>query len=186
MNRHASRREILSPLAREPPGSSPWFRHPLCGADTVNGPEAYVGSVAVTLSAVLFAPWRRVFVEEILVVDDEWELAEVMIYLLQSEGYRAQYAPHGEIALQLLSKSPAQLVLTDYMMPVMNVCELLQTILSRKDLAGTPVIMVSALPEDLARNRCKLVKAFLRKPFTADQLLRLVRSTLGPPQRDSA
>lgn len=121
--------------------------------------------------------------EEILVVDDEWELAEVMIYFLQSEGYGAQYAPDGATALRLLSESPARLVLTDYMMPLMNGCELIQAMLSKEELAGTPVIMASALVEDVVRDHCKPVKAFLRKPFTADQLLRSVRSTLGPPQQ---
>jgi len=118
-------------------------------------------------------------VEDILVVDDERDLAELTIYLLQSEGYGTRYAPHGEIAVQLLTESPAQLVLTDFMMPVMNGCELLEAMLRREDLAGTPVIMMSSLSEDVARAKCKLLKAFLRKPFTADQLLRLVRSTLG-------
>ena len=123
----------------------------------------------------LFGPWRRIAIEEILVVDDEWDLAEVVIYLLQGEGYAALYAPNGEAALQLLSKRPVDLVLTDYMMPVMNGCELLRNMQSREDLAGIPVVVLSALPEAVVRSHCDPVKEFLRKPFTADQLVQLVR-----------
>ena len=112
--------------------------------------------------------------EEILVVDDEWDLAEVVIYLLQGEGYAALYAPNGEAALQLLSKRPVDLV-CDYMMPVMNGCELLRNMQSREDLAGIPVVVLSALPEDVVRSHCEPVKEFLGKPFRADQLVQLVR-----------
>ena len=115
--------------------------------------------------------------EEILVVDDEWDLAEVLIYLLQGEGYGTQYAPNGEAALRLLSERRIALVLTDYMMPVMNGCELLQQMRRRKHLAEIPVIVVSALPEEVVREKCAPVKGFLRKPFTASRLMQVVEAS---------
>jgi CheY-like chemotaxis protein len=123
-------------------------------------------------------------VDEILVVDDEWDIAEVVIYLLQSEGYRVRYALNGVTALQMLSERPAELVLTDYMMPLMNGCELLREIRSREDLAHTSVIMMSALPQEVLGGKCDHAMAFLRKPFNEQQLLRAVRRELASRSRN--
>jgi len=127
----------------------------------------------------VFASWRRVPVQQILVVDDEWELAEVLIYLLHGEGYCMQYASNGEAALQLLSERRIALVLTDYMMPVMNGCELLQHMMRTKNLAAIPVIVTSALPEEVVRDKCAPVQSFLQKPFTASRLVQVVEDAFS-------
>jgi DNA-binding response OmpR family regulator len=123
-------------------------------------------------------------VDEILVVDDEWDIAEVVIYLLQSEGYRVRYALNGVTALQMLSERPADLVLTDYMMPLMNGSELVREIRSREELSHTSVILMSALPEDVVEGRVDFAATFLRKPFNEQQLLRAVRRELAARSRN--
>jgi two-component system, OmpR family, response regulator VicR len=122
-------------------------------------------------------------VNEILVVDDEQEVAELMIYLLQSEGYGARHAPDGEVAVQVLQQNPAALILTDYMMPVMDGLQLLQALKAKEETAAIPVVMLSALPEEVVREKGEPVRAFLRKPFRATELLTSVRQILGPPRR---
>ena len=118
--------------------------------------------------------------KEILVVDDEWAEAAILTSLLVTEGYRVQHAFNGLSALKLLSESVVDLVLTDYMMPQMNGCELLRKMRADKETATTPVLMISALPEVIVRMKCGPVSAFLRKPFPPRLLLTLVRDLLLP------
>lgn len=117
---------------------------------------------------------------QILVVDDEPSIGELIVFALSTEGYGAHYALNGEAALRRLSVSPAALVLTDYMMPIMNGCELATAMRARKALATTPILMVSALAEVMVRETCP-VDGYIRKPFGIRQLLDAVRNLLGNP-----
>ena len=67
------------------------------------------------------------------------------------------------------------------MMPVMDGFQLLRELRGREEMARVPVLMVSALPEEVVLSRGEKVDAFLRKPFRAAQLLDSVRALLGPP-----
>ena len=119
--------------------------------------------------------------KRILVVEDDWELSTVLLHLLEDEGYRGRYAANGKIALIKLAELPADLVLTDYMMPVMDGCELAQRIRAKKDLAATPVVMMSALPESFVQSRCGMhLNAILQKPFHYVELLDRLEKLLAP------
>ena len=117
--------------------------------------------------------------KEILVVDDEWDEVEILTGLLLSEGHRVQHAFDGHEALQVLAQSAVDLVVTDYMMPRMNGCELLMTMLAGETTAKVPVLMISALPEGIVRTKCAPVQAFLQKPFSPQQMLGQVRGLLA-------
>jgi CheY-like chemotaxis protein len=116
----------------------------------------------------------------LLVVDDEAELAEALIFVLQAEGYVTRYASNGLDALALLSTTSVDLVLTDYMMPVMDGFELLRTMRATHGMDSTPVLVLSGLPELIVRTKCGSKVPFLRKPYTASQLLERVRELLAP------
>lgn len=117
--------------------------------------------------------------KQILVVDDEWEEVEILTFLLLAEGHRVKNAANGLKALLELSSSAVDLVLTDFMMPVMDGCELLRMMRTNPEMALTPVLMISALPEAVVRMKCEPVGAFLHKPFSPEQLLRQVRDLLA-------
>ena len=118
--------------------------------------------------------------QQVLVVDDDSNVAEAMIYLLESHGYATKYASNGKVALEKLMQEPMALVLTDYMMPVMDGYELFQTLRATRKTAGVPVVMLSGLQEHVVREKCWPVEVFLRKPVRAEQLLATVGRILGP------
>jgi two-component system, OmpR family, response regulator VicR len=119
--------------------------------------------------------------KQILVVDDEWDIAELLIYLLAREGYGVEHAQNGEIAFKMLTERPWDLVLTDLMMPVLDGSDLLRRIRARPGLAAIPVMMLSSLPEYLVREKCERVDAVLRKPFQVGELLGLVSQLVATP-----
>ena len=60
----------------------------------------------------------------ILIVDDEFGLAEMLREMLRESGFEVTLAINGRLALEILGEERVDLVLTDMMMPVMDGAEL--------------------------------------------------------------
>lgn len=101
----------------------------------------------------------------VLVVDDEFGVAEVLEAMLEDEGYRVVTAINGRQGLTRLAESAPVAVMLDYMMPIMNGADMLAAMRSDPAFADTPVIMMSSLDEATIREACKGYTMFLRKPF---------------------
>src|SRR4051812_40362155 len=85
----------------------------------------------------------------VLIVDDEFGLADVTADLLTEEGYDVAIAINGKIGLESLAARRADLVLTDLMMPVMDGPEMILRMRADPKLAEIPVILMTALPEGI-------------------------------------
>jgi CheY-like chemotaxis protein len=106
---------------------------------------------------------------EILLIEDDADLADAIVEVLQNEGYRICYAGDGKEALALLSQNrPPDLILLDLMMPNMNGWEFRAAQLRDPAIAKIPVIVLSATGE---RARPIDAAMVLRKPVTLEVLL---------------
>lgn len=121
--------------------------------------------------------------QTVLVVDDEFGVAEVLQSILEDEGYRVVTAINGKQALTRLAEHTPDVILLDYMMPIMDGTQTLAAI--RKDAAfkTIPVIMMSSLEEAAVRETCTDYDTFLRKPFRAMVVVRLVAQLLAQSPR---
>ena len=115
----------------------------------------------------------------ILVVDDELGSAEVLSLILEEEGYRAFCAVNGQLALVQARDAVPDLVIVDYMMPLMNGAEFARALRADPQFRDTRIILNSGLPESAIRDQFDRYDAFLRKPFRIESLLELVRQLLG-------
>ena len=115
----------------------------------------------------------------ILVVDDELGSAEVLSLILEEEGYRAFCAVNGRLALIQAHDVVPDLVIVDYMMPLMNGAEFTRALRAEPQFAHTRVILNSGLPEAAIRGEFDGYDAFLRKPFKVETLLALVEQFVG-------
>jgi CheY-like chemotaxis protein len=116
--------------------------------------------------------------QTVLVVEDEWAIADWLDALLGDQGYRVLLANNGQRALELLREYKPDLVLTDFMMPIMDGPALIQA-MAGDGAAGVPVIVMSSLPEAAVVERCTGYQAFLRKPFRETELLGTIHRVLG-------
>lgn len=116
--------------------------------------------------------------QTVLIVDDEFGVAEVLQSILEDEGYRVFTAINGKQALTRLAELMPDLILLDYMMPIMDGAQTLLAIRKDKDFANTPVIMMSSLEEAAVRETSTDYNSFLRKPFRAMQVIRAVARLL--------
>jgi len=116
--------------------------------------------------------------QSILIVDDEFGLAEMLRDMLRESGFEVTLAINGRLALDILRERNVDLVLTDMMMPVMDGAELAAAIRSDDRHRRTTIIMMTSLPTALPRP-AGLFDAVLRKPFTPDLLLRTMERCLA-------
>lgn len=113
----------------------------------------------------------------ILIVDDEYLIAEILGYALEDEGFQVRKASNGIKALAALKDAPVQLIITDYMMPLLNGEELARAL--RKDPAWRmlPIILMSGAQAN--QGYPDLFAAVFDKPFDMDRMIATVRDLLG-------
>lgn len=120
----------------------------------------------------------------ILVVDDDDQFRRMVQRTLERAGYQVEPAANGREALQRFAASPADLVLTDLVMPEK---EGLETIMELRRLWKTPRIIAMSgggrcSPDEyLDAARVLGVAATLEKPFATRDLLAAVRAVLLCP-----
>lgn len=118
--------------------------------------------------------------KKILIVEDEEDLRDIMIYNFEREGYEVKGVESGEDGLAQAKKILPDIVLLDLMLPKMSgldVCRLLKEETSTKKI---PIIMVSAKGEE-ADIVCGLeigADDYIAKPYSPRVLLARVRAVL--------
>jgi CheY-like chemotaxis protein len=117
----------------------------------------------------------------VLVADDEFDLARTLRAILEGEGYRVETCGNGRQVLECLQGPKADLVLLDVMMPGVSGLEVLRAIKGAPDLAGIPVVLMSAVPPKVSREDYRW-DVFLRKPFTIEALVGAVEGLIGKPE----
>lgn len=115
----------------------------------------------------------------VLVVDDEFGIADVLVSALEDEGYRVFSAANGRQGLDRLAEIRPDLAVIDFMMPLMDGPALGRIMRGDQVLAEVSIIMMSAVPEATLRERFDGYDAFLRKPFHIADFLSLVADVLG-------
>ena len=116
----------------------------------------------------------------VLLVEDEPRIAEVQMAYLQQAGMRVHHLTHGDAALEFIKTSPPDVIVLDLMLPGMDgtsVCRALRQIPRH---AATPVIMVTAMVDEIDRLLGFEVGAddYLCKPFSPRELVARVKALL--------
>lgn len=115
---------------------------------------------------------------DILVIDDEAVVAQAMLKICSAEGMSVDMAKHGTAGLRMLEKCSYRLIICDIMMANVDGFQFLAEVARRNIL--TPVIMVTGYStvENSVRSLSFGAIDFFPKPFTADELLSVVRRGL--------
>jgi len=86
--------------------------------------------------------------KSILVVEDERDLAELLRYNLEREGYVCRCAADGRSAVSEAGRSPPDLILLDRMLPELSGDEVIAQLKRESRTAGIPIIMLTAKAEE--------------------------------------
>ena len=87
----------------------------------------------------------------ILVVDDELANAEVMSLILEEEGYRVFCASNGRHGLERVAEVRPDLVVLDFMMPIMNGADMAKALRASPQTRHIRILMNSSLTEQAVR-----------------------------------
>jgi CheY-like chemotaxis protein len=122
----------------------------------------------------------------VLVVEDEFAIAALLEMVLTDEGHHVLTAANGRQGLERLAEGPRpDLVITDYMMPVLDGAGLLRAMREDEAQRDIPCIVMSSMPEANVRERTDGYAAFLRKPFDLAAVVQLVATILKTPRPKS-
>ena len=137
--------------------------------------------------AATFLAIRSANLPHILIVEDEVDLQQLLLTNLEYEGYSVASAGDGVPALLAHQARPADLIVLDLMLPVMDGFKVLQHL--RTNLDFVPVLMLTARGAEADRVRGLGLGAddYLVKPFSilelAARIKAILRRTLGPERK---
>jgi len=117
---------------------------------------------------------------KILVVDDDESINELIKVNLELAGYEVISAGDGTGGYALACQEKPSLVILDVMMPVVDGFTVAKRIRENKEIANTPILMLTALGmiDDKAKGFDIGVDDYLVKPFDMQELLMRVRAIL--------
>ena len=125
--------------------------------------------------------------KKILVVDDEQDLCEILLYNLKSAGFQAEAAYSGEMAIE---KDPSQynLLLLDVMMPGMSGFELAEKLKADDKTARIPIIFLTAkdTEDDTLKGFGLGADDYVTKPFSVREVVARVKAVLARSKKTEA
>lgn len=137
------------------------------------------------MSIAMQAPSRRdaqaaTIKPRVLIVEDETALVELLRYNLEQAGFRVSVAYDGEAALASVQEDAPDLMLLDWMLPLVSGIEVCRQLRRQTSTANLPIIMLTARGEESDRVRGLVAGAddYVPKPFSPTELVARIRAVL--------
>lgn len=123
-------------------------------------------------------------VKRIVVVDDEQPIAELIVQLLEFEGFAVEHCTDSAQAYRQIKEFAPHLVILDLMMPNLDGWAVLEQLQKDHAMRQVRVIICTAFGQEAFRRKKSLNRLdvpVLLKPFDIEDLLRMVHKTIGSP-----
>jgi DNA-binding response OmpR family regulator len=119
--------------------------------------------------------------KKILIVDDEADIVALLAMRLKAHGYEITVASDGVSAVARAHREKPDLILLDIKMPAGGGVATFENLKRSADTMIIPVIFITAYPDDDTKHKTLTMgaKAFIAKPFDANDVLAKVRKALG-------
>ncbi|MEO1129439.1 MAG: response regulator transcription factor [Planctomycetota bacterium] len=124
----------------------------------------------------------------VLIVEDESDIAHLMDFHLQREGYSTRIAESGSAALEALERTRPLLIILDIMLPDVDGLEVCRRLKQESSTRDIPIIMVTAKSEesDIVVGLELGAEDYVTKPFSPRVLIARVKTVLRRRQADSS
>ena len=126
--------------------------------------------------------------ERILLIEDEPDIAEVLQYNLEKEGFAVEVARRGDSGLEALRREPADLLVLDLMLPGIDGLELTRLLKRDATTSRLPIVMLTARGEEVDRIVGLELGAddYISKPFSPREVVLRVKAVLRRRQPEDA
>ena len=121
----------------------------------------------------------------ILVVEDDPDIADLVIRYLKKAGFATDHVLSGKDALQHITARPPDLVVLDLMLPQLDGLEVCRSVRANTKTAAVPIIMLTARGDEAERIVGLELGAddYMAKPFSPNELVARVRALLRRAQQ---
>lgn len=114
----------------------------------------------------------------VLIVDDEYLIADILGLALEDEGYSVVKANSARKGLEILERERPSVVITDYMMPGMNGAEFAAAIRTMPAYTNTPVVLMTGAQGVEGRATPQLFTRVFDKPFEMVPMLTAINELI--------
>jgi len=114
--------------------------------------------------------------KNIIIIDDELDMAQTMAVLLQGEGYRTLGIADGFHGIERMRMDVPDLVVLDVMMPIIKGLDIIRIMKDDPKLSRVPILLISASKEPVMQGNGW--DRFLRKPFDIYHLVKVVEDLI--------
>ena len=124
---------------------------------------------------------------KILIVEDEKDIRNLIIYALEEKGYQTISADDGEKAIKMLKENKPDLVILDWMLPSVSGLEICRSIRRDINTKNIPIIMLTAkiTEEDKVLGLDSGADDYITKPFSTAELNSRVKAILRRIERNN-
>jgi two-component system, chemotaxis family, chemotaxis protein CheY len=116
---------------------------------------------------------------KILVVDDNADHRELIVIMLETEGYAVSTASDGREGLEQVKTNRPDLIICDVMMPGIDGIQMVKMIRQMPEHSGIPILMITAHGDVRANAIEAGANRTLGKPFDLEDLINLSREMLS-------
>ncbi|MBF2076186.1 MAG: response regulator [Synechococcales cyanobacterium C42_A2020_086] len=117
----------------------------------------------------------------ILIVEDTPSEMELMSYYLRESGYLVINAGSGKEALHIAIAQKPDVIVTDIVMPGMSGFELCRSLKNHPNTEKVPIVICTSKNQEIDRlwGMKQGADAYITKPFTREQLIRVIKSVVN-------
>ena len=117
---------------------------------------------------------------KILIVEDDFSLAENIKVLLKSKGFEVEFAPDGDIAMKKAKEFEPDLVLLDIMIPKLSGFEVCRQLRTNEKTSHIRILMTTGLDRvaDVEKAFSSGCTDYILKPYDSDRLLKKIEKVL--------
>ena len=118
--------------------------------------------------------------ERILLIEDEPDIAEVLQYNLEKEGFEVEVARRGDTGLEAVRREPPDLLVLDLMLPGIDGLEITRLLKRDGATSRLPIVMLTAKSEEVDRIVGLELGAddYIPKPFSPREVVLRVKAVL--------
>jgi DNA-binding response OmpR family regulator len=124
--------------------------------------------------------------QRILIVDDDPDSRALLDEIFEQHGFQVTHIDSVLAASEVIARVKPTVILLDLALPYRSGASWLARLKAQPATADIPVVILSALPDVLPRERRRLAQALVQKPFRAGALVETVRAVCARARRPDA
>ena len=114
----------------------------------------------------------------VLIVEDNSDVRRLYAIGLNQRGYEVKLAANGAEAVERIESEKPDVILLDWLMPLMDGREVLERLSREQSLPGIPIIVISGEPAPHSSALDPRIRCWLTKPVTIDELVAEIQRPL--------